>query len=46
VTTHPFAQMKWKDLTGPDEMRAALKAHSQLLAGEEIDHSFVPDFVL
>ncbi|WP_344282094.1 hypothetical protein [Actinomadura napierensis] len=37
VTTHPFSQTKWKGLTQPDEMRAALKTHSQLLAGEEID---------
>lgn len=41
VTTHPFAQTKWRDLTHPDEIRAALKAHSQLLAGEEIDEDLL-----
>ena len=33
VTSHPFSQTKWAQLTSPDEIREALKTHAEALNG-------------
>ena len=41
VTTHPFSQTRWPELTGHEEVRRALQAHPEALNGEVIDEELL-----
>lgn len=41
VTTHPFSQTKWPELTSHQELRQALQAHPAALNGESIDEELL-----
>jgi hypothetical protein len=41
VTTHPFSQTKWPQLTSHHELRQALLAHPSVLNGESIDEELL-----
>jgi len=41
VTTHPFSQTKWPELTSHGELRQALRAYPEALNGEDIDEELL-----
>lgn len=41
VTWHPFAQKKWMSLRDEEELKEALAAHPEVLAGEDVDDKIV-----